>query len=336
MRAWEVSHTFGLGSLVCVERPEPEPGPDEVLIRMRAASLNYRDLMMVEGRYNPKQPLPLIPLSDGVGEVVAVGESVSRVKVGDRVAGSFFQQWISGRPDKAALRSTLGGPLDGMLSELRVLHQEGVVSVPEHLTDEEAATLPCAGVTAWNALVTLGNLQSNDWVVVQGTGGVSMFAMQFALMHGARVVVLSGSDEKLQKTRAVGDAVRINYKLTPDWEQVVLDVTNGRGADHIIEVGGADTLPRSLQAIRFGGQISVIGILSGLETRLNLIPVLMNRARLQGIYVGSRDSFETMNQAIATHSFQPVIGDVFPLEKTFAAFQRMKTAHHFGKIVIRF
>ncbi|HXG64099.1 MAG TPA: NAD(P)-dependent alcohol dehydrogenase [Blastocatellia bacterium] len=335
MKAIEIQNKFGLDSLALVERPEPTPGPGEALIRVRATSLNYRDLLTVEGRYNPKQPLPLVPLSDGVGEVVAVGEGVTRVKVGDRVAANFSQGWIAGEPTRDKLRASLGGPLDGMLVEYRALREEGLVHVPEHLSDEEAASLPCAAVTAWHALIVQGNLKAGATVLVQGTGGVSLFALQFAVMAGARVIVTSSSDEKLERARALGASDGINYKTTPDWDKAARDLTGGVGVDHIVEVGGAGTFAKSLRAIRIGGHISVIGNLAGNTGDLSLIPILMQNLRVQGVLVGSREMFEAMNRAIALHKMKPVVDKVFPMEEARAAFEHMAAGAHFGKIAVR-
>lgn len=336
MRAFEIQKSFGLDHLKKVERPDPRPGPGEVLVKLRAASLNYRDLLTVEGHYNPNQPLPLIPLSDGVGQVVAVADGVTRVKCGDRVAAIFAQKWLAGTPTKAMLNSTLGGPLDGMLSEMTVLHEDGLVHVPQHLTDEEAATLPCAGVTAWNALVTEGGLKAGHTVLIQGTGGVSIFALQFAKLLGARAIVTSSSDEKLSHAKKLGADEVINYRTTPGWDQKVLELTGGTGVDHVVEVGGADTLAKSIGTVRFGGQISLIGILSGVNAEFNIIPVLMNRVRMQGIYVGHRESFEAMNTAIRRDQLTPVVDSAFAFGDAVAAFRHMQSAQHFGKICIRF
>lgn len=335
MRVIEIRGAFGLDHLVEAERPEPRPGFGQVVVRVRAASLNYRDLLTIEGRYNPKQPLPLIPCSDGVGEVVAVGEGVSRVKVGDRVCGAFAQRWIAGEPTRERLRSTLGGPLDGMLAELVALDQEGVVRVPGHLTDEEAATLPCAAVTAWSALVTEGGLAAGDTVLVQGTGGVSLFALQLARLAGARVIATSSSDEKLGRARELGAAEGINYRTVPQWGKRVRELTGGAGADHVIEVGGAGTFQQSLQAVRFGGRISLIGNLAGSSAEVMLTSILMQRIRVQGILVGHRESFEAMNRAIELHGLRPVIDRVFPLAEARQAFEHMSAGGHFGKICIR-
>jgi len=335
MRVIELRDRFGLDQLVLGERPDPTPGRGQVLIEMRAASLNYRDLMTVTGEYNRRQPLPLIPCSDGVGKVAAVGPGVSRVRSGDRVATCFAQDWLAGQPTSQALRSTLGGPLDGTLTELMLLPEWGFVSVPEHLTDVEGATLPCAAVTAWNALVTQASLKAGDTVLIQGTGGVSLFALQFANLLGARVIVTSSSDEKLERAHKLGAAATINYRSEPNWGKRARELSDG-GVDLIVEVGGAGTLAQSLRAIRFGGQISLIGVLAGGESELSIVPILMQNIRVQGILVGHRESFEEMNRAIAAHHLRPVIDREFPLEDSRQALQLMADGAHFGKLCIRF
>jgi NADPH:quinone reductase-like Zn-dependent oxidoreductase len=303
---------------------------------MRCVSLNYRDLLMVRGHYNPRQPLPLIPCSDGVGVVTAVGEGVSRVTVGDRVASCFFQTWIGGSPTAEKLSGTLGGPLDGTLVEKMVLSEDGVVAVPEHLSDTEAATLSCAALTAWSALVEQGTVGSDDTVLVQGTGGVSVFALQIARNLGARVIVTSSTDAKLQRALELGAWRTINYTDDPAWGKTVRKLTDGVGVDQVVEVGGAGTLEQSLKAVRVGGQISVIGVLSGISSELNIIPILMQNIRLQGILVGSRDGFERMNRFLATHEIHPVVDQVIPFDGALEAFKRMASAAHFGKIVVGF
>ncbi|MCU0303656.1 MAG: NAD(P)-dependent alcohol dehydrogenase [Thermoanaerobaculales bacterium] len=334
MKAIEIQGGFGVDRLRMVERPEPVAGPGQVVIAMRAASLNYRDLLMVRGLYNPRQPLPLIPCSDGVGEIVAVGEGVSRVAVGDRVATVFSQTWIAGPPTADKLRGTLGGPLDGALAERMVLSAEGVVAVPEHLSDAEAATLPCAAVTAWNALVEQGSVAAGDVVLVQGTGGVSIFALQIARLLGARVIVTSSSDAKLERARELGAWQTINYLEDPAWGAAARRMTGGRGVDHVVEVGGAGTLEQSLKAVRVGGQVSVIGVLSGAVSQLNVIPVLMQQIRLQGILVGSRETFERMNRALEAAGTRPVVDRVVPLADAADALARMASGEHLGKICI--
>ena len=335
MRAVEIRGGFGLENLALVERPDPLPGPGQVLVRLRAAALNYRDLLTAEGKYNPKQKLPLIPCSDGAGEVAAVGDGVTRVRPGDRVCTVFAQKWISGRPTRERLRSTLGGPLDGTLAELAVFDQEGVVKTPDHLTDEEAATLPCAAVTAWSALVTEGGIKAGDSVLVQGTGGVSLFALQLAKLLGARVIATSSHDEKLARAREMGADETINYREVPAWGVRAKELTGGEGVDHVVEVGGAGTLQQSLLAVRFGGTISLIGNLAGTRSELLLTHVFMQKICVQGILVGDRESFEAMNRAIALHRLRPVIDRVFPLEEAPAAFAQMAAGNHFGKLVVR-
>ncbi|HEY9783372.1 MAG TPA: NAD(P)-dependent alcohol dehydrogenase [Leptolyngbyaceae cyanobacterium] len=336
MKAFEIQNKFGLDSLTLTERPDPKPSYGQVLIKLRSLSLNYRDLMVVKGLYNPKLPLPLIPFSDGVGEVVAVGEGVTRVKSGDRVAGIFFQKWLAGELTAEKAESALGGAIEGMLAEYVVLHEDGVVRVPEHLTDEEAASLPCAAVTAWNALFTSGGLKAGDTVLIQGTGGVSIFALQFALLAGARVIATSSSDEKLERVLQLGASDGINYKQTPDWSKKVRELTAGDGVDYVVEVGGAGTLSESLRAVRYGGQISLIGVLTGGSAEINTASILMKNVKVQGIYVGSREMFEAMNSAIALHKLHPVCDRVFPFHEAPEALKYMETGSHFGKICIRF
>jgi len=332
MKAYEIQE-FGVENLKLVERPQPEPGHDEVLIKLRAWSINFRDLLVVKGHYNPKMPLPRIPFSDGVGEVAAVGAGVTRVKVGDRVAGAFMPKWIAGEPDALAAGSALGGEIDGLLAEYAVLGEQGVVHVPGHLSDEEAATLPCAGVTAWNALVEQKQVKAGESVLLLGTGGVSLFALQFAQLHGARIIITSSSDEKLERARAMGAHETINYKTTPDWEKKVLELTGRQGVDHVVEVGGVGTLPKSTRAVRLGGHIALIGVLAGGKD-FNPMLVLMKGINLGGIYVGSRAMFESMNQAISLHQAKPVVDKVFGFDEVPAALKHMESGAHFGKIAI--
>lgn len=336
MKVYEIQSKFGLDSLTLTERPEPSPSFRQVLIKLRAASLNYRDLMVVKGLYDPNLPLPLIPMSDGVGEVVAVGEGVTRVKTGDRVAGIFMQKWFSGELTEAKAQSALGGAIDGLLAEYAVLHEDGVVRLPEHLTDEEAATLPCAAVTAWNALIASGGVKAGDTVLIQGTGGVSLFALQFAQLVGARVIATSSSNEKLSRVRQLGASDGINYKQTPDWGKKVRELTTGVGVDHVVEVGGAGTLNQSLRAVRYGGQISLIGVLTGGAGEIATASILMKNVRVQGIYVGSREMFSAMNRAIALHQLRPIVDRVFPFKEVPEALRYMESGAHFGKICIRF
>jgi NADPH:quinone reductase-like Zn-dependent oxidoreductase len=335
MKVVEIRGGFGLEKLVTAERAEPEAGPGQIVLRMRAVSLNFRDLLTVRGHYNPKQPLPLVPCSDGVGEVVAVGDGVSRVRVGERVVPIFAQRWISGEPTREKLRSTLGGPLDGTLAELMLLDESGVVHPPEHLEDEEVASLPCAAVTAWSAMVVNGSVRAGETVLVQGTGGVAILALQLARLLGARVIVTSSSDEKLERAIELGAWAGINYKRQPNWGKEVRRLTGGEGVDHIIELGGAATLAESLSAIKIGGQISLIGMLSGTQAKLNVVPVLMGQVRIQGVLVGHREAFESMNRAIGLHRMQPVIDRSFGIDESREALEYMASGKQFGKICIR-
>jgi NADPH:quinone reductase-like Zn-dependent oxidoreductase len=335
MKVVEIRERFGLEHLAVGQRPEPAPAAGQALLRMRAASLNYRDLLMVRGQYNPKQSLPLIPCSDGVGEVVAVGEGVDRLKPGERVSPIFATGWIGGEPTPDKVRGTLGGPLDGTLAETMVLDARSVVHVPEHLTDEEAATLPCAGVTAWNAIATHGGLRAGDVVLLIGTGGVSIFALQFATLLGARAIVTSRSEEKLERARSLGAWKTIDSSRTPEWGREAKAMTGGRGVDLVVEVGGAGTLSRSVDALRHGGRVSLIGNLAGGAAELNLIPLLMRQIRVQGVLVGSRENFESMNRAIAAHGLRPPVSRIFSLDETRQALEHLAAGSHFGKIGIR-
>jgi NADPH:quinone reductase-like Zn-dependent oxidoreductase len=336
MRAIVVDGAFGLENLKVVERERPAPGPGQVLLRMRAMSLNYRDLLTVRGAYNPRQPLPLVPCSDGVGVVEAVGEGVTRARVGDRVCPIFCQAWDVGAPTVEKLRSTLGGPLDGTLAELMLVGEQGVVHPPAHLTDEECAALPCAAVTAWTALFTEGHLEPGDTVLALGTGGVSIFALQLAKAAGARVVITSSSDEKLARARALGADDTVNYREVPQWGKAVRDLTpGGRGVDHVVEVGGAGTLEQSLRAAAIGAQVSIIGVLSGAKATIAVTPILMGYLRLQGVLVGHRASFEALCDFVARHDLRPVISDVFPFDRARDGFELMARGGHFGKICLR-
>jgi NADPH:quinone reductase-like Zn-dependent oxidoreductase len=305
-----------------------------VLVRMRANSINFRDLRVAQGLYDPRMPLPRVPLSDGSGDVVESGASVTRFKAGDRVAAIFMQTWVAGPATERYSASALGGAIDGMLSEYVVLHEDGLVGVREHLSFEEAATLPCAAVTAWNALFHQSRIAPGETVLVQGTGGVSLFALQLALLAGARVIATSSSDEKLARVREMGASGTINYKQTPEWSRSVKQLTDGRGADHIVEVGGAGTFTQSLRAIRVGGHINMIGILSGVSAEIPTALILQKSVQVHGIYVGSRDMFEEMNEAIQLHHLKPVIDQVFPFTEIGKALKYMESGNHFGKIVI--
>lgn len=326
-----------MDNLTLTERPEPEPGPGQVLLKMLAASLNYRDLLVPRRGYGRQTgTLPLIPVSDGVGEVVARGEGVKRVDIGDRVCPLMIQSWISGAPTKGRLASTLGGPLDGVMAEYFLVDEQRVVKVPGHLGNEEAATLPCAALTAWSAIVTDGAVTAGSRVLVQGTGGVSLFALQFAQLHGAEVIVTSGSDEKLSQAMELGASEGINYRTTPDWGRVVKEKAANLGVDLIVEVGGRRTLPESLRAVRAGGTICLIGVLSGADMAISLGPIVTRKLRLQGITVGSRDGMEAMLRAISLHNLKPVVDRVFAFEDFREGLDYLARAAHFGKVCIRF
>jgi NADPH:quinone reductase-like Zn-dependent oxidoreductase len=336
MKVFEIRDDWGFDHLQPGTRPDPRPEPGQVLLRMKAASLNFRDLVVPNRGYGAfTGNLPLIPISDGVGEVIEAGAGVARVKVGDRVCPCFNQAWIGGEPDLERLTRTLGGPIDGTMAELMCLPAEGVVRVPAYLTDEQAATLPCAALTAWSALVTYDRLGPGARVLVQGTGGVALFALAFAKLAGCHVTVISSSDDKLARAKTLGADAGINYTTTPEWAKATREITGGRGYDHIVELGGEKTLPQSLRAIRPGGTISMIGVLSGSTLSAPLGLVVTRQVRLQGITVGSRDGFEAMMRALEQHHLVPVVDRVFAFEELKEAMEALKRGAHFGKICIR-
>ncbi len=336
MRAYQLPKGgAGIDALLTVDRPMPKPLYRQVLVKVAACSLNFRDLGIMRGTYRMPVHDNLIPLSDGAGEVVEVGAGVTRVKTGDKVAGCFFQRWPGGEMTPEAGASALGGAIDGMLAEYVVLEEEGVVKIPEHLSIEEGATLPCAGVTAWTAIVQHAKLIAGNTVLLQGTGGVSIFGLQLAHAMGVGVIITSSSDEKLRRAKELGAACGINYKTTPEWDKAAVAFNGGRGVDHVVEVGGANTLTRSFGAIRNGGKISMIGGLSGGAKELNPGLIFSKRANVQGIYVGSTETFEAMNAAIATNKIRPVVDRVFGFDEAKAAYKHMAAGAHFGKIVIR-
>jgi len=336
MKAYEVQQ-FGIDNLVLSEREDPRPGPGEVLVTFHAASLNYRDLMVVEGTYNPRMKLPAVPLSDGAGQVTAVGDGVTKWKVGDRVMPNFAQHWIDGKATEEKRRSSLGAGAywDGVLRGHAAFSEEGLVRIPDHLSYEEAATLPCAALTAWHALAISGQLKAGDTVLTLGTGGVSIFALQLARLSGARVISTTGSAEKEAKLRELGADEVINYKTREDWDAAVLEVTDKKGVDHVVEVGGSGTLSRSLNAVRFGGHVAMIGALTT-SGSFDPIKLFMKSVRLQGVFVGSRTMFEQMNGAIEVAQMRPVIDRVFSFEEARDAMRYMQSGEHFGKVVIRF
>ena len=335
MKTYEIQE-FGIDKLAIVDRATPEPRPNEVLVKFHAFSLNYRDLMLVRGEYNPRTKFPAVPFSDGAGEIVAVGGDVTKWKVGDRVCPIFMQGWAEGEVSAEAARTTLGGgsDWDGVLREFGAFSEESVVKIPEHLSYEEAATLPCAAVTAWNALAVSGGIKAGDTVLTLGTGGVSIFAMQFAKLFGAKVIATSSSDEKLERAKTLGAGDTINYRTREDWDKAVTEITGKRGVDHVVEVGGAGTIVRSVNAVRAGGHVAVIGVLTS-GNDFNPVSLLMKAVRMHGIFVGSRKMFEDMNKAVEVNNLKPVIDKVFEFGEVRAALKYMESGSHFGKIVVR-
>jgi NADPH:quinone reductase-like Zn-dependent oxidoreductase len=339
MRALSVEAPWGIDQIKVVEAADPAPGPGEVLVRMRAVSLNYRDLLMVQGLYGRGSASTgdvITPFSDGCGVVEAVGPEVTRFQPGDRVATLFFQGWISGPPALEKVVTSLGFPIPGAGAELQTFSQEGLSKVPDFLSDQQVATLPCAALTAWRGLFEGARLQPGDTVVLQGTGGVSIFGLQFAHAAGYRTAITSSSDEKLARAKALGADLLVNYRTTPAWSKPVREATGGKGADFIMEVGGGGTIQESMRAVRIGGHIAIIGVVAGAGEPFNPAALIGNSAKLQGLSVGSRDMFEAMCRAIELHRIQPVVDKVFPWTEAVAAFKAMQGGEHFGKIVLEF
>ncbi len=336
MKTFELHSETGIDGLKLVEKPTPTqtPGPGRVLLKLSAASLNYRDVAIAHGRYAPGIPLPLVPLSDGCGTVIGVGAGVTRVKMGDRVVPLFFEGWPAGAPNLDAAMTARGTPLPGCAQEFLECSAEGVSRVPDHLTNEQAACLPCAALTAWRSLIVEGRIQAGQTVLLEGTGGVSISALQFAKMSGAEVIITSSSDAKLAHARKLGADHTINYNTHPEWSKEVRRITRGRGVDHVVEVGGAGTFKEALKSVTIGGHISIIGVLSGKDTQLPLGPILMYNLRLQGIMVGNREQFEQMCRAIALHKIVPVVDKTFPFEEFPKAMQYMVNGSHFGKVCL--
>ena len=332
MKAIVIRNGFGLDNIAIEDRPDPVPEAGQVLVRVRAASLNYRDLMLAKGQYNPRLAFPRVLGSDCSGEVIAVGEGVAAYRVGDRVANTYMPLWIDGPISETFAKATYGSERDGVLSELAVFDETAVVRIPGGLSFEEAATLPCAAVTAWNAL-TAANCGPGTTVLLQGTGGVSIFALQLSKALGATVLITSGHDDKLARALSLGADVGVNYRTNPDWEKWARQQTAGTGVDVVIEVGGAGTLDRSLKAVRYGGHVALIGVLAGPGT-FNPMSILMKAVRVQGVFVGSRAMFEAMNRVIESHAIRPVIDRVFPLAEATAAFRHLESGAHFGKVVV--
>ncbi len=332
MKVIELHSSFGLDQLTLAERPEPTPGRLDVIVKMRAAALNYRDLQVVRGDY-PQLTLPLIPVSDGAGEVVAISSDVRRFRVGDQVCPCYVPDWVDGAPTPEVVARRLGGTVDGILAEFVCVPEHAAVRAPAHLTPAEAATLPIAGVTAWHALFALGQLQAGQTVVAQGTGGVSTFAMQLALAAGARVIATSRSDEKLRRLRALGEMDLVN-RATSDWSAEVLRLTNGIGADQVIDVAGGANLARSMAATKLGGVVSLVGYLESHRAEFDVTLALRRMVRLHALSVGSRSSFEGLVQTLEQHQLHPVIDRVFPIAKIREALEYLSTGQHVGKIVI--
>jgi NADPH:quinone reductase-like Zn-dependent oxidoreductase len=317
------------------ETGAPTPGAHEVLVRVRATSLNRRDLLVLSGQYGGGDMSGIIPLSDGAGEVTAIGPGVTRFKPGDRVAATFFQGWVSGKADARTAATALGGAIDGMLSQYVALSEEGLVRFPDYLSFEEAATLPCAGVTAWNGLFTRGNLQPGEIVLLEGTGGVSIFGLQLAVAAGAKPLITSSSDAKLERAKKLGAWQTVNYRTTPDWDKAVMQLTDGRGVDQVLEVGGESTLPKALASLAYDAHIAYIGGLGGWGAQIPVAMLPFRNAQVSGIYVGSRADFEAMNAFLERHRLKPVIDKAFTFVDAAAAYDYMASGNHFGKIVIR-
>lgn len=332
MKQFQLQAGADFSRLQIVETAQPSPGYGEVLVRIHAASLNYRDLLTAK---NPQTTAGRVPLSDGAGEVVALGEGVTQWKVGDRVAPTFFRDWQGGRFKHKYHDAALGGSVDGVLSEYFVGPEHGLAEIPAHFSYEEAATLPCAGLTAWYALTTRGGFVPGDSVLLQGTGGVSMWGLQIAVASGGKAIITSSSDEKLERAKAMGATATINYKTTPDWEKELRTLTEQQGVDHILEVGGPGTLGKSLKSVAAGGYIAQIGVLTGFEApNISLFPLTSKNANLSGVYVGDRESFEAFVRFLNVTRIRPVIDRVFPFEEAVAAYEYMESGAHFGKIVL--
>ena len=328
--------SFGLEGLKIVEGEIPEPGPDQVVVKMAAASLNYHDLVTVLGKVNPNLPMPVVPLSDGCGTVVATGDLVSDLEVGERVVSLFYPNWTAGPPARENQSPIVGESIDGVLTEYALLQRTGVARVPDYLTDTEAASLPCAALTAWRSLVVEARIKAGDTVLLQGTGGVSIFGLQFAKMLGAEVILTSSSDEKLQRASGLGADHLINYRSTPQWAREAKRITAGLGVDHVMEVGGAGTFEQSLRAIRIDGHIGMIGVLSGWQDQISTARMMVLNANVKGITVGNRGHFEDMVRAMDLHRIRPVISHTLAFEAHAEALSLMQRGGHFGKICLSF
>jgi len=333
MRAWEIVSGGGVEALALNQRETPTPRPGQVRIELRASSINYRDLTTIEDPISRNLPLPTVPNSDGAGVVTAVGDGVSEFAIGERVMSAFFEDWDSGPVTTKAMSSALGGARQGVLAEQFVLDARGVVAMPEYMSFTQAATLPCAALTAWHALTRPGPVRAGETVLLLGTGGVSVFAQQFCNLMGVRTIVTSSSDAKLERMRALGATDTVNYRSVPEWDDAVLELAHG-GVDRVIEVGGPGTLSKSIRAVRVGGTIALIGVLTGAAGTITPTDIMRKSLTIRGIYVGHRQMFEEMNAALTLHQLQPVIDEVFGFEQARDAFTTMRAAQHFGKLVI--
>jgi NADPH:quinone reductase-like Zn-dependent oxidoreductase len=334
MKCYELQGPDGVEGLQQVDRPIPQPSAGQVLVRLKAATLNFRDLLTVKGGYGSRQKFPLIPVSDGAGTIESVGAGIRQFAAGDRVVGSFFENWVSGEPSETKMQAALGGSVDGVLAEYRVFPEHAIVKIPSHLRDTEAAALPCAGLTAWSAVVKLGGVKPGMTVLTQGTGGVSLFALQFAKMCGARVIATSSSDAKIERLKSMGADVTINYKTTPDWGKKARELTD-YGVDLVVEVGGVGTLNESIRATRIGGIIAFIGVLAGPPPANSRLPLMvLQQQRLQGVTVGSVEDLQAMCDAISLNGMKPVIDTTFSFDEAREAFSYMASGAHFGKVAI--
>ena len=334
MHTWEIISGDGVDALHLGERETPIPGPGQVRVRMNANSINYRDLITIEGAGARKLPFSIVPNSDGAGVITAVGEGV-KLKEGDRVTSCFFEEWVAGEISAPVMASALGGARQGVLAEEVILPEDGVIHTPAGLTDEEASTLPCAALTAWHALTLPRPVKAGETVLLLGTGGVSVFAQQFCTMMGARTIVTSSSDDKLEKMKSLGAGEVINYRTNPEWDAAVLELTGGSGVDRVVEVGGPGTFDRSVNAVRVGGIIGLIGVLTGMSGATNPTSIMRKSITVRGIYVGSRAMFGDMNRAIEAHNLKPMIDQTFDFKDARSAYHAMRGAGHFGKLVIK-
>jgi NADPH:quinone reductase-like Zn-dependent oxidoreductase len=323
-----------LDNLKIVERPEPRPGPGEVLVRLRAASLNFRDLVVIEGGYGSRQKKQdLVLLSDGAGEIVELGSEVTGWRVGDRVIGCFFPDWQSGPATERRVAKSLGGSIDGVACEYRVFAQDAILPSPKHLNFTKSATLPCAALTAWTAVIGHGDVGLGQSVLTQGTGGVSLFALQFARAAGTQVIATSSSEPKLDKLRALGANHVINYVETPKWGEAARAFTPD-GVDLVVDIGGGGTIAESFRAVRMGGTVSIIGVVTGARHELNVPVLIVRNIRLQGASVGNRDQLAAMIRAMEQHAIRPVVDRMFPLVDLSAALHHLKSQRHVGKVCI--